>query len=223
MKLSLVEIKGLKTACLYSFKPYELGYCGPAGKLGLLQQIKDFIAGKDVEPKNVLKTLDQFVAAPKYYYKIAKANQLKRPYAEKVVRAYWIGNNLLNHRNGHRWHHNYHVMFIGSVSGRLEFTPKVVDLCRISWGRVTNQSRGSLLVLTQPLDVKKINGKITYYLRQPMERRFLWRKSILPQVSKGDLVTMHWGQVIEVVDHDQVMELKKYTQKSIEEFNDKAV
>jgi hypothetical protein len=85
-------MSGLEMAVLYGLKPHQLGFCGPHRKKE--KMLRDFLegAGSPAKVRNVLK---QFKAAYPYYCLIAKANKIKDPFDTEVVRAYWIGNNLL--------------------------------------------------------------------------------------------------------------------------------
>lgn len=135
-------MSGLELAVKYSFKPHQLGFCGPKQK-----QNKKALADK--------KTLEKFKTAFAYYKLISKANKIKNPFDKRVIRAYWIGNKLLEKiklqdfknliskkfnlpekakllKKGSLPHHNTHVELIGAVYSNLKFTNKIKQLCKIT-------------------------------------------------------------------------------------------
>ena len=85
---------GVKLAALYGIYPHLLGFCGPLEK-SETKIILDFLSGFNVPEKKIRKILKEFKGAYFYYKLIAKSNKIKNPFDEKVVRAYWIGNSLL--------------------------------------------------------------------------------------------------------------------------------
>ncbi|MFH0852744.1 MAG: DUF6390 family protein [bacterium] len=87
-------MSGLKIAALYGLAPHRLGLCGPkeAARQNILRR---FLGGK-VQAAKARKVLEGFRGAYPYYRLIARSNKIKDPLNEKVVRAYWIGNKLLD-------------------------------------------------------------------------------------------------------------------------------
>jgi hypothetical protein len=229
-------MSGLKIAALYGLKPHQLGLCG-SQETARNQILQKFLKGQALA-QAVKKALKQFKGAYPYYRLIARANGIKNPFAEKVVRAYWIGNELLKNvktddlramitkdfagagllsriaaRNKAASipenavpHHSFHVLFVGSVTGSVDFTgTKVKDICRVGWGRV-EQHNGGLVVSSQPL-----SGKQKIRLGKPKKKKVARDHEILPVVNIGDWVSFHWGQAVEILSPDDVNNLKKYT------------
>jgi hypothetical protein len=87
------SIAGLKIASRYGFRPHCLGLCGPkqAHRENLLQK---FLRG-GVSAAKMKPIFRKFLGAYPYYKLIARSNKIKNPFDEKVVAAYWIGNELL--------------------------------------------------------------------------------------------------------------------------------
>ena len=88
-------MSGLKTAARYSLPSYSLGYCGPQDRKSRKALI-DYTSGKAVSEKVVRATFEKFEAAYKYYQLIAKKNSISDPLDENVVKAFWVGNSLLD-------------------------------------------------------------------------------------------------------------------------------
>jgi len=87
-------MSGFKVAALYGLRPHLLGLCGP--KEALEQQLLlKFLQGK-LSDKQILPVIKKFKGAYPYYRLIARGNKIKNPLSEKVIRAYWTGNELLD-------------------------------------------------------------------------------------------------------------------------------
>lgn len=115
-------------------------------------------------------------------------------------------------------HHSFHVLFIGSITGRLIFTPKLRDVCRISWGKVKRIKNKKLEVLSQPLKFKNKQ----FYLAKPIVKDIVWYREFLPQVKIGDNVSFHWGQACQILSKKGVENLEKYTLFNIRAFKNNA-
>lgn len=81
---------GLLRCSRYSFGPNRLHYCGPDANQELLAHIQH----KTSDPR-LEQMLKAFNTLYPYLCLIAKANHIKDPFDDKVVCAYWLGNNLL--------------------------------------------------------------------------------------------------------------------------------
>ena len=82
---------GLLRCSRYSFGPNRLHYCGPEANA----ELKDYIDAGGTDP-GLAQILKQFQTLYPYLQHIARANNIKDPFDERVVEAYWIGNNLLD-------------------------------------------------------------------------------------------------------------------------------
>ena len=229
--------EGLKLAALYGIRPHQLGFCGSQNKRGVLL---NYLKNKNVPDKKVREVLKSFKAAYPYLKLIAKSSGIKDPFNERVVRAYWVGNGLLDKvkisdlremifeefsRPGllpkeiavekaqsipedSKPHHSFHVLVVGSISGRIVLEGKLKDLCRISWGRVESKIKNQKLkVIYQPLVGNKL-GK-------PLKKIIDWDKDLVPNVKVGDWVSFHWNQAVEVLTDADRENLEKYTKLSL--------
>jgi len=209
-------MSGLRLAALYGIKPHLLGFCGPKNDGMLLK----FLNGDAVPLKQIRKILEQFEGAYPYYEFIAKKNGIKDPFNKKVVRAYWVGNKLLEKAGGIKSHHSYHVLVVGSVTGRIVLKGKLLDLCRIGWGRVTKvkvkshayrQAGPKLKVIYRPLI-----GRKKLKLGKPIRKEIDWDKDLLPKVKIGDWVSFHWNQAVEILAKEDIKNLEKYTKIALD-------
>ncbi len=211
-------MSGLKVAALYGIKPHSLGFCGPKDKGVLLQYLK----GENISEEEIRKILEQFKGAYPYYKFIAKSNGIKDPFDERVVRAYWVGNKLLEKAGGIKSHHSYHVLVVGSVTGRIVLKGKLLDLCRVGWGEVQSKIKSP-----QPRQAKRggqklkvryrpLVGKKKLKLGKLAEKGIDWDKSLLPKVKAGDWVSFHWNQAAEILTEKDIKNLEKYTRLTLE-------
>jgi len=231
---------GLKLAALYGFWPHRLGFCGPREKL-VTQILFDYLSGKKVSEKKVRKILEEFKGAYSYYKLISRCNNIEDPFDEKVIKAYWIGNELLERITpsslkemiikefsrpdffsqelaekkakevsiNSKPHHSFHVLIVGSVSGRITLQGDLMDLCRVSWGQVKRISKDSAVIKYQPL-----SGK--FQLLEAVEKEIRWEKAFPSHFKTGDWVSAHWNYLIQILSKEDLTNLKKYTQITID-------
>lgn len=226
--------KGLRIAALYSFPPHRFGLCGM--KKGKSEEMEAFLAGKKVpEIKEIMKS---FKGAFFYYQLIAKENKIKNPFDKKVVRAYWIGNELLkkvkikklremvardfkkkklakNLPENSFAHHSFHVLVAGPIDKNLILTEGMKDLCKISWGGVLKISKNKMPVNELLVEYQPLLKEKEWYLGKFVKRKIFWKKSILPKLKKGDIISFHWDLALEKLSKKDLENLKKYTQDSI--------
>ena len=129
----------LKDAAGYSLVPHELGFCGPDQDCS--QIFQDYIDGKTEDKKQIKNLLKKFPAVYFYCKQIAKANNLKDPLSDKVLEAYWIGNDLLKkaqYKNEGYPHHSYHVWQDEPFNKEVKLTKKLKDICEISVKKIGN-------------------------------------------------------------------------------------
>ena len=115
-------------------------------------------------------------------------------------------------------HHSFHVLFIGSITGSIILKGKLLNLCRISWGRVkriknngANKQEKQIIVQYRPLAIK--NKKI--YLGKIKNKEILWDSKFLPELKAGDAVSFHWNFVCGILSGSQRKNLEKYTKRNL--------
>jgi len=228
-------MSGLKIAALYSFPPGRFGLCGMGEESS--HEILDFLKGEKVP--NIKEILETFEGSLLYYKLISKENNISNHFDEKVVKAYWIGNELLekvrilklremvakklkkpklakNLPQISRAHHSFHVLVAGPMKKDLIMTEGMKDLCKISWGKIIKiedckMQIANLIVEYQPLLKEK-----KWFLGKPTKRRIFWFKNILPKLKVGDFISFHWDLALEKLTKKEMENLKKYTQLSLE-------
>lgn len=100
-------------------------------------------------------------------------------------------------------HHSFHVFFVGSVTGRLKFNPKLREVCKTCWGEVKRLEplKGTITVKTKIL-APRPHDKI-----MPIG----WDRELAPSLKPGDAVSFHWGRVSQKISSQQLKNLIKYT------------
>jgi len=123
-----MENTGIRLSCLYALPPHQKGYCGPKDK-ETSSLIVDFIEGGKIDEKEIKKIFTKNFPVVIGYYKMISEKAGLDLFDERVVRAYWTGNELLDvFFEGGKFipFHLYHVL-IGDSSD------EKIKSCQISW------------------------------------------------------------------------------------------
>jgi len=220
----------------YAFMPNRLSYCGGDDNKALL----DYCVANHTDPGLVF-LLQRFEGAYPYLKLIARANHIPDPFDERVVEAYWIGNELLEGVDlaqfyhslrerfakqldpktmgyllgkapqGARAHHSFHVFDVRSRTGELDHSLDTMESCRIGWGRVKEVEATHFVVEHQPLTLE--GGQLK--LGSLMDKRVLRQidgTGFTPHCQVGDYISFHWDWACDVLTPRQVKNLEKYTQ-----------
>ncbi|MCV0403706.1 MAG: DUF6390 family protein [Chloroflexi bacterium] len=215
--------------------PNRLQYCGGDENRTLLQYAVEGESDDGLTPM-----LRRFTGAMPYLELIARSNGLADPFDPRVVEAYWIGNSLLDRVEvrqlyddmlerfgsrltgrmreivlgkapaGARPHHSFHVLDVHSRVGELAHSMETLDGCRVSWGRVTQVESSELVVDRRPLALE--GGQLV--LGEPRSERVLRQldgRGFADGAAVGDLVTLHWGWVCEVLSENDIARLERWT------------
>lgn len=119
-------------------------------------------------------------------------------------------------------HHTFYVLGMYSrssekVGGAEAKLLELMDSCRISWGRVLEVKRDSLVVDRPPLILG--DGKLS--LGPVTKKKVGFDPEIPPfsSVQKGDWVSLHWNFASEKLQRYQLENLRRYTALDIEAAN----
>ncbi|MER6501218.1 DUF6390 family protein [Streptomyces sp. NPDC001455] len=207
----------------YAYPPNELGYCGPADASALLRP-EDTAA--------VERHARRFEGAWCYLELLAEAAGLPDPLDERVVEAYWIGNELLERtdpavllarlrerfrgQGGGTWqdasgraraHHSFQVFEVYPwtrllVASGHPTALSVLDRCRIRTGVVRSVGGERAEVESRPL--LWTGGRLVH--GAPLRESVRWStggRSLVPGLGPGDLVALHWDWVCDVLTEPQ--------------------
>jgi hypothetical protein len=236
MALAVAPIEGTLRFIRYGFMPNRLQYCGPTGED---RTLFDY-AIEGVSDGGLTPLLRRFSGALPYLRLIAHANGIADPFDQRVVEAYWIGNELLERVEvrqlydslrerfgkqlsgrtrdlvlgkapaGARPHHSFHVLDVHSRVGELGPGLATLDACRISWGRVVSVEGALVSVDRAPIVLRE--GKLVLDApRREQLMRQIDGRGFADDASPGAWVTSHWGWICEVIDERQRRDLERYT------------
>ena len=232
---------GPKRAVLYGLRPHDLGYCGPkcnsasilldylAGKVSeqkIRKILKSFRGAcpyyELIAKSNGIKDLFDDRVVEAYWLGNKLLDNVKHADLQKMVRTKFSAPGLLSKEEAKRRadnipvgalpHHCIHVFIIGAVSGTIDLKGKLLDECRVAWGKVksigkmNSEKQIEIIIEYQPVLTKnklKI-GKV-------IKRKVFWDKRMIRKLEVGDWVSVHWGQAIEKLNKGQIENLKKYT------------
>ena len=219
----------------YAFRPNQLGYCGGPDSDGLLEYV---IEGESDAGLDAL--IRKFEAAYPYLRFIANSNSIEDATDPRVVQAYWLGNELLDRVDmkayydfvqdrfapripkrlqkyvlgkvpeGALPHHSFHVLDVSMRTGALAEHIDSLDRCRISWGKVVDLSVDTADIEYSPLVI--IEGRLA--LGEPVRRTVSVSASgrgYHSGLKVGDLVTVHWDWICDVVQPQQAHRLEALT------------
>ena len=245
-------MSGLRLAAFCGFYPHKLGFCG-LQENSTKKTLLSYLSGEKIPEQKIRKILETFKGAFSYYKLIAKSNGIEDPFDEKAVKAYWIGNKLLEKVPvdslkemiikefvgpgflskkiaekkakevpfTSKAHHSFHVLVMGSVSGRIILEGKLLDFCRIGWGKVIGYKKGGtenpnrIIIEYQPLQKRRKK----YFLGEPIHKIVFWEKKFIPEIKIGDKVATHWNHIVQILSAQDLICLKKYTQITIDSLN----
>lgn len=239
----MLDSQGILRCARYAFMPNKLSFCGPDKNTELF-----YYSSTSRVDQGLNLILEEFQTLYPYLKFIARANKIKDPFDEKVVEAYWIGNQLLENIDknklyyhllddhqlkkklnrsllrrvidkiplGARPHHSFHVLNVWKRTGNFDImhTLSSMDLCRINWGKIKKIEKPNFIVEYSPLVFEKNRLKLgksvsLKILSEINDTGFLKNPKI------NDWISFHWGFACEVLNQNQVDNLKKYTEESI--------
>ncbi|MFG1810380.1 DUF6390 family protein [Streptomyces sp. NPDC049040] len=220
--------RGAALFARYAYPPNELGYCGPEDASALLRPG----TAADIE-----RRAREFEGAWCYLEFLAESAGLADPLDERVVEAYWIGNDLLDRaspgalldrmrdrfrtQSGGTWreagdgavaHHSFQVFDVYPWAGMLRASGHpaaltVLDRCRIRTGLVRGVDGESASVESAPL----LWDGAAMVTGPPRIERVRWStggRSLIERPSPGDLVALHWDWVCDVLTEDQAARIR---------------
>ena len=186
---------------------------------GVAEEFKNFIV---LHP--YLRTLSKITGLPKFSY--------------KVVEGYWLGNEkLLKAKNKHypillhffakqgvlEWFvtelkkskpkkfiptHLFQVLHVGvgRASGSVPYNLESINNCMIRWGKVEKVNKKTAVVKLNSL--KKVKG---VYKRVLITETFPFVEGFVPRIKVGDVVTVHWKQIVKKLNEEEVEKITYWT------------
>lgn len=227
----------------YAYPPNALGYCGPEDHRALLEHAAAGVGGRGLrelargfegawpylrliaESAGLRDPLDRRVVEA-YWVGSRLLDRVDAAalcrFVEDRFRAY-AGPRLPKLTaaalRGAVPHHNFHVFcvspWVGLLrSGRVDEPLRVLDNCRIRWGKVLSVDGGTAMVSSRRL--KWDGGRIR--LGAPSAERAVVATDGLsagPVPEPGDVVALHWDQVCDRLDGRRLAALRYHTRRAI--------
>ena len=229
-------VRGTTRFVRYAFMPNRLQYCGGDDNRTILDY-----AIADVREAPLVGMLRKFTGALPYLALIARRNGIADPFDERVVEAYWLGNELLERVEakelydhltarygaelskrtmdrvaakapaGARPHHSFHVFDVWRQTER----GRNEVLATLDSCRISWGTVTAIEPLALVVDRSPIvfrDGQLA--LGEPRSERvtrMLEGSGFVEGAAVGDVVSMHWSWACEVLTVAQQRSLERYT------------
>ncbi|SNT04621.1 DUF6390 family protein [Rhodococcoides kyotonense] len=220
----------------YAFPPNELGYCGPPGAGALLEAITN--------GDGVGRRAREFDGAWTYLDVLARSGGYTDRLDPAVVKAYWVGSDLVDEIDPADLRRRLRVAFAGQPGGILhELRPQdclahhsfhvlavypwlrmlprggaialsMLQQCRIRWGRVVDRDGDDATVLSRPL----LFDGTQLHLGDAVPEQVRWQsagRALVPDPAEGDLVSLHWSWMCDRLSYDDIGQLERLTDRSL--------
>jgi len=236
-------MEGILRCSRYAFGPNRLHYCGPDKNSEIKAYINE--GAKDAGLENLISKFQTLYPYLSYIARtnnirdpfdsrVVEAYWLGNGLLEKIDQKSFYRHLLEDHKikdkmgrksfsfvedkieKGAVPHHSFHVFNVWKRTGHddREHTLESMDECRVSWGKVTEIDGPFITVLTEPL--LYANKKL--FIGTPIKRKLVRRLESeydIEQIVVGNIVSIHWGVICEVITQKQMANLKKYTLRNL--------
>jgi hypothetical protein len=227
----------------YAYPPNALGYCGPDASAQLLEQVSTRTADRDLRrllrgfegawPYLELIASANGIGDP-LDDRVVEAYWVGNPLLDRVGPRL-LGDSLedrFRRRAGRSWsdlaapvpdgavpHHSFHVFgvypWLGLLrEGRLDEPLRVLDRCRIRWGKVCSISGGEAVVRSRPLgwDGRRLT------LGDAVQERVLASvdfRGLSGALRPGSWCSLHWDWICEELDSRSLTRLHHYSLRQL--------
>lgn len=231
-----MDIKGLQLAARFALPPNSLGYCG---KDSAPEKFKECIVNGQSD--GVSKELEKFIVLNPYLKTISKITG-KNKHSHNVVESYWLGNNELKRVKNDDYKillknlsaqgvppwfidevkekqpkkfiptHLFQILHVGvgKASGAVPFNMDSINNCMVRWGKVEKIGKEKLVVKLNSLKKSKKG-----YILTTKKGSFNYRKDFLPGLKIGDIVAVHWKQVVKKLTKNEADKLQRWTKEVV--------
>lgn len=240
MQTPLRSLDGTNRFIRYAFMPNKLRYCGGDDNSEMFAYALAAVREPPLET-----ILRKFTGAMPYLALIARSNGIADPFDDRVVEAYWIGNELLDHvevrdmyaslrerystrlspklmalvankaPEGARAHHSFHVFDVWRTAEHLD-GDVLQTLDNCRISWGTVHAIEGADVLVDRRPIVLHEGQLTLgALQRDRVTRLIDGKGFVTAVAPGDTVSMHWGWVCDVLTPRQQTNLSRFTDHHI--------
>ncbi|HZD22067.1 MAG TPA: DUF6390 family protein [Acidimicrobiia bacterium] len=236
------EWSGLQLFARYAYPPNERGYCGPDDHMALLQYRTSGVVDQGLArlasafagPWPYLKVMSERTGAGgPFGYRVVEAYWVGNELLDKVSTNDFANTveKKFKPRTGPKFqwmaeaipfgvpHHSFHVFvaypWVGLLTESDRGEPlRILDQCRIRWGRVEAVEGEQAVVTSQPLtwDGKRLE------LGAPRKEEVtvaVGGLGLTDPLQPGDWVSMHWSWICDRLDNRQLSNLKRYSNRQL--------
>lgn len=245
--ISASEWSGLQLFARYAYPPNERGYCGPDDHMALLEYrtagVVDEglakLAGAFTGPWPYLKLMaEKTGAGGPFSRRIVEAYWVGNELLDQVG-TFDFGNTIedkFKARVGRKWpgmaeavpggipHHSFHVFvtypWVGLLEENYRGEPlRILDQCRIRWGRVDAVEGDKAVVTSEPLtwDGRRLDLGAP---RQETVTLAVGGLGFTDQLQPGEWVSMHWSWICDRLDARQLADLKRFSARQLRMTNE---
>lgn len=235
---------GAELAALYAFPPNSLGYCGTGSFRDVLSSHLD----SGGRAKDLEGCLRDFRVHHAYLSLIARESGL-RPFDEEVVKAFWLGNGLLEAVSraslrrfitedlfanesaararrlcddlpeGILPHHSFNVLYVNFVTDKVARSVRSYDSCCVTWGEALDAKGQEARIRRRAIT----RGRYGFALEERNGTVRLERDGVRlirdGPVKAGDALSVHWGLAVQRLSSRDAEALEKYTARNIDAIN----
>lgn len=227
-----MDLKALQLASRFALPPNSYGYCG---KDTAPEKFKCCVIDELCE--GVEDEITKFIVLNPYLQTIG-ALLNKNPFSYEVVESYWLGNEELNNipETGYTllldnfakqgvpdWlvaelrtkkpkrfipTHLFQVLHVGvgRASGSVPYNLDTINNCMIRWGIVEEVEGDSAKIQLTSLERNNEQYSLTLSTET---HKFI--PDFIKQPKKGDIVTVHWKQIVKHITSEELHKLEKWT------------
>lgn len=236
----------LKLAACYSYPPARLKFCGrqkntpqilsryASGEKIPLKKIKEIFENFEasypyyqlIAQSNQIKNPLNYKVIEAYWLGNKLLDKIKPPDLKKLILTQFSQKGLLNSKIAKQKadslpknalpHHSFHVLILGSITGKVKFTTALRNICCINHGQIIEIKKNKLKITYQPLK----NKNNQFFLGKITTKEIIWDKNFIPQIKKRDTVSFHWDQACQILNQREIKNLSKYTLLNIKAANE---
>jgi hypothetical protein len=224
----------------YSLPPNTLGYCG---KGSATEKFKSCIIYGKCE--TIDEEVSHFIVLYPYLKTISALSH-RDIFDYKVAECFWLGNELIGEATIVHYElllknfqlqgvpasfveelrvkqpikfipfHLFQVLHVGvgKSSGAVPFNLDTINNCMIRWGKVTELNDKTLKIILNSL--KTEGGKFVLYQKTV---EVAYSEKILKGIKLGDIVTVHWNIVNNILNPKETKNLEYWSYKTLEVIN----
>lgn len=232
-----MDIKALQLAARFSLPPNSLGYCGRDSAPEKFK--KCAITGKC---NGVKEELTKFIVLHPYLKTIGQITN-KSKFSYDVIESYCIGNDLLNEAKEEHYnvlldnfleqgvpewlveelkqelpkkfipHHLFQVLHVGvgRASGSVPYNIETINNCMIRWGSIESITGADATITLKSLKERENKHTLT-----TLRESHPFNNKLVTDIKKGDIVAVHWGQIITKLTNEHEEKLSYWTSKVLE-------